>query len=129
MSTTAIQSKEEKETGNVLYQVSSIEEKGLGDDTPPTRDLWGDLDDDGPKYRNLGWIRATILMTKYQVGLGVRTFFTRSVIAPGCILLTVVAAAATWPDYVVGVFKMAYPEVYSIPDICTLMWGQRIGDV
>lgn len=71
MSISPIESKDEEKSGNVLYQVSSIKEQVFDDGTPATRDLWGDLDDDGPRYRNLGWIRATVLMTKYQVGLGV----------------------------------------------------------
>lgn len=33
--------------------------------------VWGDVGSDGPNYRNLGWIRAAVLETKTQIGLGV----------------------------------------------------------
>lgn len=33
--------------------------------------VWGDVGSEGPNYRNLGWIRASVLETKTQIGLGV----------------------------------------------------------
>jgi hypothetical protein len=43
--------------------------------------------------------------------------------APGLLLILAVATATTWADYVVGVFKLSYPEVYSLPDVMGVMWG------
>lgn len=36
-----------------------------------TNDVWGDLEDGGPNYRALGWVRASVLLMKIQIGLGV----------------------------------------------------------
>jgi hypothetical protein len=33
--------------------------------------VWGTIEDDGPNYRNLGWIRASVLEVKTQIGLGI----------------------------------------------------------
>lgn len=33
--------------------------------------VFGDLDDKGPNYRNVGWVGATVLMIKSAFGLGV----------------------------------------------------------
>lgn len=33
--------------------------------------VWGTLDESAPNYRSLGWIRASVLMIKVQIGLGV----------------------------------------------------------
>lgn len=42
---------------------------------------------------------------------------------PGIIIICVVAVVTSWADYVVGIFKMQYPEVYSLADVCFIMWG------
>lgn len=34
-------------------------------------EVFGDLNDGGPNYRGLGWIRAAVLSIKSQIGLGV----------------------------------------------------------
>ena len=33
--------------------------------------VWGDVGEDGPNYRSLGWVRASVLEVKTQIGLGV----------------------------------------------------------
>ena len=33
--------------------------------------VWGEIGEGGPDYRSLGWIRAAVLETKTQIGLGV----------------------------------------------------------
>ena len=39
---------------------------------PIVRDeVFGDITGKGPNYRNLGWMRASVLMVKLQIGLGV----------------------------------------------------------
>lgn len=68
-------------------------------------------------------------MLKIQIGLGVLSLpevFETLGIIPGVILLIVVSALATWTSYMVGVFKLKHPEVYSIDDAGALMFG-RIG--
>lgn len=38
---------------------------------PVEHDVWGNLDGEGPNYRGLGWVRASVLLVKIQIGLGV----------------------------------------------------------
>lgn len=33
--------------------------------------VWGELGDNSPNYRNLGWIRCFVILVKSQIGLGV----------------------------------------------------------
>lgn len=40
-------------------------------DENKTQDVWGDLEEGGPNYRALGWVRASVLLMKIQIGLGV----------------------------------------------------------
>lgn len=68
-------------------------------------------------------------MMKTQIGLGVLSIpsaFDTLGLIPGIICLIVIAAITTWSDYIVGVFKLQHPEVYSIDDAGGLMFG-RIG--
>lgn len=68
-------------------------------------------------------------MMKTQIGLGVLSIpavFDTLGIVPGVICLCAVSAITTWSDYIVGVFKLRHPEVYSIDDAGFLMFG-RIG--
>ncbi|KZZ94213.1 Amino acid transporter, transmembrane [Moelleriella libera RCEF 2490] len=91
--------------------------------------VFGDLTDEGPNYRNVGWKGTVALMMKSQIGLGVlsipSTFDTLGLI-PGLICLLAIAVITSWSDYMVGVFKRLHPEVYSIDDAGGLMFG-RIG--
>lgn len=68
-------------------------------------------------------------MLKIQIGLGVLSLpfvFDSVGMIPGIIMLFVVSAIATYTSYMVGVFKMNHPEVYSIDDAGAIIFG-RIG--
>ncbi|WVR08402.1 hypothetical protein IAU60_005457 [Kwoniella sp. DSM 27419] len=91
--------------------------------------VWGTIDENGPNYRNLGWIRASVLMLKTQIGLGVLGL--PAVLAvlgyiPGIIVIVALAIIITWSDLVVGYFKLRHPEVYTAADAAYIMWG-RVG--
>jgi hypothetical protein len=60
----------EKPDDTILGCVTSIDDKHAAPSNA-NGDVWGELTEDGPNYRNLGWLGATILMCKYQIGLGV----------------------------------------------------------
>ncbi|POS68883.1 transmembrane amino acid transporter [Diaporthe helianthi] len=95
----------------------------------PTDAVFGEISEDGPNYRSLGWIGAAGLMTKSSIGLGVLsipTVFDTLGMIPGIICLIVVGTIITWSGYVVGVFKLRHPEVYGVDDAGFLMFG-RIG--
>ncbi|KAJ9106704.1 hypothetical protein QFC20_004035 [Naganishia adeliensis] len=102
------------------YPIESFE-------TEPRVDaVFGVQDAKGPNYRNLGWIHATVLMIKTQIGLGVlaipSVMHTLGVV-PGVITILLVAAMTTWAAYVVGSFKRRHPEVYTLADVGQLMFG------
>lgn len=63
----------EKDAGDIeVARVQSAypdDEKAVAAGEP--QDVWGEINENGPNYRNLGWIRASVLMIKYQIGLGV----------------------------------------------------------
>ncbi|KAH7130953.1 transmembrane amino acid transporter protein-domain-containing protein [Dactylonectria macrodidyma] len=87
------------------------------------------LTEEGPNYRNVGWLGTAGLMMKTQLGLGILSIpsvFDTLGMIPGLICLCVVAAITTWSDYIVGVFKLRHREIYGIDDACGLMFG-RVG--
>ncbi|KAH6953801.1 transmembrane amino acid transporter protein-domain-containing protein [Ilyonectria sp. MPI-CAGE-AT-0026] len=91
--------------------------------------VFGRLTEDGPNYRNVGWLGTAGLMMKTQLGLGILSIpsvFDTLGMIPGLICLCAVAAITTWSDYVVGVFKLRHREVYGIDDAGRLMFG-RVG--
>ncbi|KAH7244546.1 uncharacterized protein BKA55DRAFT_515738 [Fusarium redolens] len=89
--------------------------------------VFGRLTDDGPNYRNVGWVGTAGLMMKTQLGLGILSIpsvFDTLGMIPGLICLCVIAAITTWSDYIVGTFKLRHREVYGIDDAGGLMFGR-----
>ncbi|RSM09152.1 hypothetical protein CEP52_004322 [Fusarium oligoseptatum] len=70
--------------------------------------VFGEITEDGPYYRNVGWIGTSALMIKVQI--------TRSRLA----------AITAWSGYIVGVFKLRHPEIYGIDDVGAMLFG-RVG--
>ncbi|KIR42716.1 neutral amino acid transporter [Cryptococcus deuterogattii 99/473] len=88
--------------------------------------VWGTLDESAPNYRSLGWIRASVLMIKVQIGLGILAIpavLDTLGLIPAIFVIFGVAVATTWADYVVGKFKKNHPEVYTLADVGYIMWG------
>ncbi|WAO95693.1 Aa-trans domain-containing protein [Fusarium falciforme] len=89
--------------------------------------VFGEISDDGPDYRNVGWIGSSVLMMKIQIGLGVLALpaaFNDVGLIPGVILLSFIGGIVTWTAWVVGVFKLRHREVYGIDDAVQLMFGR-----
>ncbi|EYE94813.1 uncharacterized protein EURHEDRAFT_531051 [Aspergillus ruber CBS 135680] len=100
-------------------------------DSPPIAQdaVFGEITEEGPNYRDVGWLGTVALMMKTQFGLGVLSIpqiLDSLGIIPGIICLVVVAAVTTWSNYVIGTFKLKHPEVYAIDDAGELMFG-RVG--
>ncbi|RSL74787.1 hypothetical protein CEP53_000036 [Fusarium sp. AF-6] len=88
--------------------------------------VFGETTEDGPNYRNVGWLGTSALMMKTQIGLGVLSIpavFDTLGMIPGLICLCTIAAITTWSDWMVGAFKLRHREVYSIADAGQLMFG------
>ncbi|KAJ6157900.1 hypothetical protein N7470_005492 [Penicillium chermesinum] len=89
--------------------------------------VFGEISEDGPNYRNVGWIVTAALMMKTQIGLGVLSIpiaFESLGIVPGVIILVIIAVITTWSDYMIGVFKLNHPEVYGVGDVGKMIFGQ-----
>ncbi|PIG83539.1 Zn(II)2Cys6 transcription factor [Aspergillus arachidicola] len=107
----------------------------MQDHSPKKEDVWeevthdavfGEISDEGPNYRNVGFFGTVILMMKTQIGLGVLsipTAFDTLGMIPGVIVLCAVAAITTWSAYVVGTFKLRHREIYGIDDAGALILG------
>ncbi|GAA6006875.1 hypothetical protein JCM10207_009121 [Rhodosporidiobolus poonsookiae] len=94
--------------------------------------IFGDVNDGGPNWRGLGWIRASVLLCKVQIGLGVLgipSILSTLGLGPGIILIAVIGAWTTAGGIVIQRFKLAHPEVYGMPDIGYIIggpWGREI---
>lgn len=89
-------------------------------------DVFGEVGEDGPNYRNVGWIAASVLMLKSQVGIGVLSIpsaFDVLGMIPGIICLLFIASVATWSGYIVGPFKLRHPAVYGLDDAGMMIAG------
>ncbi|KAL4750343.1 hypothetical protein BDW72DRAFT_203981 [Aspergillus terricola var. indicus] len=78
-------------------------------------DVFGRISEDGPNYRDVGWLGTVALMMKTQIGLGVLSIpsaFDTLGLIPGLICMLAIA--------------LNHREVYSIADTGGLMFG-RIG--
>lgn len=92
--------------------------------------VFGEITEKGPDYRNVGWMGATVLMIKSAFGLGVLSipFVFQSVgIVPGIILILVIEGIVTWSAYVLGEFKLAHRDTYSLADVGRVLFG-RVGE-
>ncbi|KAI3551919.1 transmembrane amino acid transporter [Colletotrichum filicis] len=88
--------------------------------------VFGEITEDGPNYRSVGWLGTSVLMMKTQMGLGVLSIpsiLDTMGIIPGVILVCVISGITTWSDFIVGTFKLRHPEVYGVDDAGELMFG------
>ncbi|KAH8712064.1 transmembrane amino acid transporter protein-domain-containing protein [Phaeosphaeriaceae sp. PMI808] len=103
--------------------------EGTARRTSISDEVFGEISEDGPNYRAVGWKGTTILMLKTQIGLGVlsipKVFHVLGLI-PGVICLLIIAVMTGWSSYIVGVFKLRHPDVYGIDDVGRKLFG-RIG--
>ncbi|KAJ5639070.1 amino acid transporter [Penicillium longicatenatum] len=99
-----------------------LEDQYYGNDA-----VFGEITEEGPNYRSLGWIGTAALMMKSQIGLGVLSIpgaLDTLGIVPGAIILLAVAIITTWSDYMVGTFKLRHREVYGLADVGGMLFGR-----
>ncbi|KAK4049683.1 hypothetical protein OIV83_003958 [Microbotryomycetes sp. JL201] len=98
---------------------------------PVADGVFGAADDSGdqrrgPNYTNVGWIRASVLLMKAQIGLGVLGIpqvFSTVGLVPGIILILVIAAMTTFSSVIIGHWKVNHPATHSIADVGKTMGG------
>ncbi|KAH8165912.1 hypothetical protein CIB48_g2321 [Xylaria polymorpha] len=118
----------QKETAEELAPVRSASLRIGSLEAQVTHDeVFGEITRDGPNYRNVGWLGTVALMMKTQIGLGVLSIpaaFDVLGLIPGLIILITIAAITTWSNYIVGVFKLLHPGVYSLDDAGAMIFGR-----
>ncbi|KAF5013172.1 hypothetical protein FDECE_801 [Fusarium decemcellulare] len=116
-----------KKDPEALATAPTHTEKGEVIEPTETHDaVFGTITEDGPNYRNVGWIGSSVLMMKTQLGLGVLSIpaaFDTLGMAPGIICLLVIAGLMTYAAYIIGGFKLKHPEVYGIDAAAAIMSG------
>ncbi|VZH90076.1 unnamed protein product [Fusarium fujikuroi] len=108
-----------------------LSQEGLNQDNArPTvahDEVFGDITEDGPNYRDVGWLGTSALMMKTQIGLGILSIpsaFHTLGLVPGLICLLVIGGITTWSDYIIGTFKLNHREVYGIDDAGGILFGR-----
>ncbi|RSM01842.1 hypothetical protein CDV31_011192 [Fusarium ambrosium] len=98
-----------------------------GDDHTIEHDaVFGDITEEGPNYRDVGWLGTVALMMKTQFGLGVLSIpdvLNTLGLIPGAICICIISAITTWSNYMIGCFKLKHRDVYGIDDAGGLMFG------
>ncbi|KAI0396788.1 transmembrane amino acid transporter protein-domain-containing protein [Xylariaceae sp. FL0594] len=111
-----------------LAPTYSRETNDVGDINNQTTDaVFGEISEDGPNYRNVGWIATSVLMMKTQIGLGVLSIpsaLDTLGYIPGILSIVALAIITGWSAYMVGAFKLRHPAVYGIDDTGALIFGK-----
>ncbi|KAM0790373.1 hypothetical protein ACM66B_003255 [Microbotryomycetes sp. NB124-2] len=92
----------------------------------PADGVFGTVEEGDHDYRTVTWIKATALLLKSQIGLGVLgipSLFSTIGLVPGLIVLITIAALTTYSTWLIGRFKVKHPEVHSIADFGYMMGG------
>lgn len=77
-------------------------------------------------FCNMGWIRASVVQAKAQIGLGVLgipSVMASLGIVPAILILILIAGMSTSAMFIVGKFKIKHPAVHSIGDVGMMWWG------
>ncbi|WVQ75642.1 hypothetical protein IAR50_005271 [Cryptococcus sp. DSM 104548] len=115
----------ERQGGDLSTVVSAA--SGIGTDNEPVVDaVWGTLEEGATNYRSLGWIRASVLLVKVQIGLGVLSIpaaLDSLGFVPAILVIIAACLIISWANYIVGIFKLHHPEVYTLADVGYVMFG------
>ncbi|WVQ96884.1 hypothetical protein IAU59_003991 [Kwoniella sp. CBS 9459] len=97
--------------------------------------VFGAQEEGHVNYRSVGWIKATIIMLKTIIALGVLampTVLSATGGVPGALIIFVIGLLTTWTGNVVGQFKRNHPEVYSMDGVGYVLagkWGREFYSV
>ncbi|KAL4883746.1 transmembrane amino acid transporter protein-domain-containing protein [Aspergillus karnatakaensis] len=122
--------------GPVPY-TQDADEASFGNDekkeTPPyAQDAFGDEEFAEVKYKVLKWWQCGLLMVAETVSLGVLSLPAAVAglgLVPAVIILVALGLFATYTGYVIGQFKMRYPQVTNMADAGEVIggkWGREI---
>ncbi|KAL4784715.1 transmembrane amino acid transporter protein-domain-containing protein [Aspergillus varians] len=103
-----------------------------GDLPPYAQDAFGDEEFAEVKYKTLRWWQCGLLMVAETVSLGVLSLpaaFAGLGFVPALIILVALGLFATYTGFVIGQFKMRYPQVMNMADAGEVLagsWGREI---
>ncbi|KWU42320.1 putative amino acid transporter [Rhodotorula sp. JG-1b] len=128
------QKKEDLPTGVVQMRVDGRSDDEEAQDIEEVDGVFGaqGAEPGQVNYRSVGWVSTSILLMKSQIGLGVLAIpdvFHTLGLAPGIIILLVIAALTTYADWYIGMFKLKHPQVYSVSDCGEVMFGKVGGEL
>ncbi|BGP40554.1 hypothetical protein JCM10449v2_004516 [Rhodotorula kratochvilovae] len=125
------QLKAESDAHNV--RLSSVQEDAVASEASSQVDgVFGAQGDGTVNYRSVGWKTTVIFLIKSQIGIGVLglpSAFNTLGLVPGILVFFLFAGMTMWTDYYVGIFKIKHPQVYSISDCGSLMFGRFGGEL
>ncbi|KAL4916693.1 transmembrane amino acid transporter protein-domain-containing protein [Aspergillus aurantiobrunneus] len=102
------------------------------EETPPyMQDAFGDEEFAEVKYKTMKWWQCGLLMVAETVSLGVLSLPAAVAglgLVPAVIILVALGLFATYTGYVIGQFKMRYPQVTNMADAGEVLagkWGRE----
>ncbi|GFZ50383.1 hypothetical protein JCM24511_08140 [Saitozyma sp. JCM 24511] len=101
-------------------------------DDPEYDAVFGERKEGQVDYKSVGWIKATIIMLKTIIALGVLampTVLSATGGVPGSLIILVIGLLTTWSGHVVGQFKLKHPEVYAMDGVGYILagkWGREL---
>ncbi|KAL4891198.1 transmembrane amino acid transporter protein-domain-containing protein [Aspergillus ambiguus] len=102
-------------------------EKVSPEDSPPANDPFGNEETGEVKYRVMKWWHAGMLMAAENVSLGVLSLPSAVAtlgIVPTLFIILGISGIAWYTGYVMGQFKLRYPQVHSMGDAGELLMGR-----
>ncbi|GAA5935828.1 hypothetical protein JCM3775_007342 [Rhodotorula graminis] len=94
--------------------------------------VFGEQGEGTVNYRSVGWKTTVVFLIKSQIGIGVLglpSAFATLGLVPGILVFFFFAVATMYTDLEIGWFKLNHPQVYSISDCGTLMFGPWCGEL
>ncbi|RPB14652.1 amino acid transporter [Morchella conica CCBAS932] len=94
--------------------------------TPEDRDPFGNEGGNDIKFKTMTWWQTAMIMIAETISLGILSLpsVLKAVgLVPGCILIIGLGIIATYTGYVLGQFKLRYPQVHTFAEAGEIIMG------
>lgn len=105
---------------------ADVEKKEYGDDAP-ANDPFGNEEEGEVKYRVMSWWQCGMLMIAENMSLGILSLPSAMAtlgLVPGVIILIGMSGVSWYTGYVIGQFKLRFPQTHSMGDAGELILGR-----
>ncbi|EAW13764.1 putative amino acid transporter [Aspergillus clavatus NRRL 1] len=105
----------------------TVEKKEYADASPAANDPFGNEECGEVKYRVMSWWQCGTLMVAENISLGILSLPSAMAtlgIVPAVILLLGLSGISWYTGYVMGQFKLRYPQIHSMGDAGELLMGR-----